>query len=92
MTNPVSGHTDPVTLCWACDRLLTFAGERRPGPGDLAMCEWCGSLALVGADLSTRRPDPETYFLLASDERWRAEYVDRLRRAKWRDDIPDPGR
>jgi len=82
----MSHHTDPVTLCWACDRLLTI---ERPGPGDLAMCEWCGSLALVGADLTTHQPDPETLFLVASNERWRSEYVARLRHAKWMHERPD---
>jgi hypothetical protein len=68
------------------------ARERPPGPGDVATCGYCGALAVVGADGTTRQPDEETLFLVASDERWRSEYVDRLRHARWRDDVADPER
>jgi hypothetical protein len=54
---------------------------RRPGPGDLAMCSYCGALAVIGPDLTTEQPADEVLELLASNPEWRADYVARLRRA-----------
>jgi hypothetical protein len=77
----------PLTMCWCCDRLLGVGGAGgRPGPGDMAVCSWCGALAMVGPDLATEAPSDELLEQLASNPDWRARYVASLRRAKWLED------
>ena len=73
--------TDPLTLCWCCDRLLGVGGDagERPGVGDVAVCGWCGAIAVVGADLRTVPPGEDTLWVLASNPAWRAMYVAKLR-------------
>lgn len=52
----------PAALCWHCDRMLDGATgfgpteNERPGPGAVALCLYCGAVALFDADLELRPP------------------------------------
>jgi hypothetical protein len=54
--------------------------DDRPELGDLAMCSYCGALAVIGPDLTTGPPADEVLEVLASNPAWRADYVAKLRR------------
>jgi hypothetical protein len=75
-------------MCWCCDRLLSVPDAR---PGDLAVCGWCGVLAILTAELATAQPSDEEVAVIASDERLRCKYMALLRRAGWITDHRDRG-
>lgn len=50
----------PPTLCWECGKSLDACiGRRRPAPGDLTLCGYCGSLNTFGEDLRLQKPSDE---------------------------------
>jgi hypothetical protein len=68
----------PLTICWCCDRLLSVD---TPRPGDLAVCMWCGAIAILTDDLGTAQPSEDEIAVIASDEALRGKYMALLRRA-----------
>jgi hypothetical protein len=70
--------TPALTICWCCDRLLEVDGA---GAGDVAVCAWCGAIAVLGADLATAAPGVALLEALGSNEEWRTRYIALLRQS-----------
>lgn len=56
----------PPSSCCECGMVMDAAmGARKPKPGDLSLCMYCGCLNAFGEDLALRRPIDEEVLAMA---------------------------
>jgi len=61
----------PEILCWNCGKMISAATswkDKRPRPGDVSVCIYCGEVGMFDAFLALRRPTDDEIVMMAGDK------------------------